>query len=115
MRLVHGFGATEKMYELRFTEWNLKKNMTRGRSAEFMLSPENSLMSLDNLKEYYRRQPEEKRRELLETLLQPLTKEESLNNTAPQLSLTPPADLLTQGYRFHLLNSFVKWPSEENR
>ncbi|KAF4433459.1 hypothetical protein FACUT_8143 [Fusarium acutatum] len=114
MRLFYGFRATEKMYKLRFTEWNLRKNMTRDRSATCVLNPDNNLMNLDKLKEYYRRQPEEKRRELLETLLQPLTKEQPLNNAAPQLSLTPPADLLNQEHRFHLLNTYVRGSSEDN-
>ncbi|KAF5673639.1 hypothetical protein FDENT_10212 [Fusarium denticulatum] len=115
MRLVYGFRATEKMYKLRFTKWSLKKNMTRDRSAECVLNPGNNLMNLDKLKEYYRRQPEEQRRELLETLLQPLTKEQPLTIAAPQLSLTPPADLLTQEYRFHLLNTYVRGSSEVDR
>ncbi|KAI7771774.1 hypothetical protein LZL87_006050 [Fusarium oxysporum] len=115
MNRDYGFRATEKMYKLRFTEWNLKKNMTKSRSVACMRITGSSQMDTNKLKEYYRRQPEEKRQELLETLLQPLIGETPLIITAPQVSLTPPADLLTQEYRFHLLNTYVRGSSEVNR
>ncbi|KAL9569751.1 hypothetical protein ACKAV7_005814 [Fusarium commune] len=115
MNRDYGFRATEKMYKLRFTEWNLKKNMTKSRSVACMRITGSSQMDTNKLKEYYRRQPEEKRQELLETLLQPLIGEAPLIITAPQVSLTPPADLLTQEYRFHLLNTYVRGSSEVNR
>ncbi|KAG7415270.1 hypothetical protein Forpe1208_v005775 [Fusarium oxysporum f. sp. rapae] len=115
MNRDYGFRATEKMYKLRFTEWNLKKNMTKSRSVAYMRITGSSQMDTNKLKEYYRRQPEEKRQELLETLLQPLIGETPLIITAPQVSLTPPADLLTQEYRFHLLNTYVRGSSEVNR
>jgi hypothetical protein len=105
---------SEKMYKLRFTEWNLKKNMTRGRSVACIRSTETITTNVDKLKEYYRRQPENKRREILETLLQPLIGEVPIDSTAPPMSLTPPVDLLTQEYRFYLLNTYVRGSSEHN-
>ncbi|KAF5622907.1 hypothetical protein F52700_10219 [Fusarium sp. NRRL 52700] len=108
MCLEYGFRASEKMYKLRFTQWNLKKKMTKSRSVSCVRIPGSSQMDTNKLKEYYRRQPWEKRQELLETLHQPL------NNAAPQLSLTPPSDLLTREYCFHLLDTYVKGLSEDN-
>jgi hypothetical protein len=103
------------MYKLRFTEWNLKKNMTKSRSVACAHITGSSHMDTNKLKECHRRQPEERRRELLEKLLQPLTKEQPLNNSAPGMSPTPPADLLTQEYCFHLLNTYVRGSSEDNK
>ncbi|EWG41779.1 hypothetical protein FVEG_15339 [Fusarium verticillioides 7600] len=59
MRHEYGFRATEKMYKLRFTEWNLKKNMTKSRSVACVHITGSSHMDTNKLKEYHRRQPEE--------------------------------------------------------
>ncbi|KAI1087306.1 Clr5 domain-containing protein [Rostrohypoxylon terebratum] len=121
MSQEYSFRASKSMYKSRFAKWGFEKNMNSDRAMTELLEQVNTGGSSPAVhdhplnvktKFYLERLTDERRRQFLRHILEPLAVTAPNSSTPSPRLLTPPGELLVQQQYIHLMQCYVKGSSE---